>query len=299
MADLTVIIPSFNMQKGAVAAIYSVLKQDIDTDIILVDDFSIPSIHLPIELLQHPRVNLIRHEKQRGASAARNTGIKNCKSEWIGFLDSDDIFIPNTLGRRLKFVKEVTNTVDKSKFLVCCASVDCYANIANPHIRIPKVASTAKEFASGCWYRPGSCAIAHRTMYEKFPLDEGIKRLEDFDWSIRFGLEEGKLFVDNTVGTLVKMSHRSNISNVVTSSRAIIKKHKKMKKIRPDIWNVLCAYLSYEIGVAAIKEKHFFLSFKHICLSFLRVPRFHKHLSPGWFFMPYNQEGRETMREIK
>jgi glycosyltransferase involved in cell wall biosynthesis len=42
--------------------------------------------------------------ERKGAQAARNTGIKSAKGDWIAFLDSDDQFLPDSLDSRLRVV---------------------------------------------------------------------------------------------------------------------------------------------------------------------------------------------------
>ncbi len=58
-------------------------------------------------LLQDPRVRYVRHEEKKGQNAALNTGIQNSNGDYIGFLDSDDMWIPQKLELQL-------NALDKA-----------------------------------------------------------------------------------------------------------------------------------------------------------------------------------------
>lgn len=51
------------------------------------------------------RVKLIRHEKNGGPAAARNTAIAAAGGRWIAFLDSDDLWLPEKLERTLAHAK--------------------------------------------------------------------------------------------------------------------------------------------------------------------------------------------------
>ncbi len=79
-----------------IRAINSVLSQTyFNLELIVVDDSpkdfeERQDIKLYIESLTDSRIRLIQHEENIGACAARNTGIKNAKGDFIAFLDDDD-----------------------------------------------------------------------------------------------------------------------------------------------------------------------------------------------------------------
>ncbi len=49
-----------------------------------------------------PRITLIRHERNRGGGAARNTGYRAGSAPFVAFLDSDDEWLPTKLERQLE-----------------------------------------------------------------------------------------------------------------------------------------------------------------------------------------------------
>ena len=68
-------------------------------EIVIVDDHS-PEEYVPfVETFYQrvkdicPRTKLVIHEENKGLSAARNTGIKNCSSDYILFHDNDNIML--------------------------------------------------------------------------------------------------------------------------------------------------------------------------------------------------------------
>jgi glycosyltransferase involved in cell wall biosynthesis len=92
---LAVIIPVFNQARFLADAIMSVLAQTRPANqIIVVDDGSTDD---PAGVVaQFPTVRLIRTEN-RGPSAARNTGLRNCTASYVVFCDADDRLLPTAL----------------------------------------------------------------------------------------------------------------------------------------------------------------------------------------------------------
>lgn len=95
--SITVIIPIYNVEAYIADCIKSLAEQTYKGfDIIAVDDCctddSIKTMLDAINTYTLPkeRIHIVRHERNRGLSAARNTGIKESKADYVFFLDSDD-----------------------------------------------------------------------------------------------------------------------------------------------------------------------------------------------------------------
>lgn len=100
---VSVIIPTYNREHLIGRAIQSVLNQTYrDFEIIVVDDGSTDNIGEVVKSFNDERIRYIRHEKNKGAAAARNTGIKAAKGEYIAFQDSDDEWLPEKLEKQMK-----------------------------------------------------------------------------------------------------------------------------------------------------------------------------------------------------
>ncbi|MCK4529078.1 glycosyltransferase, partial [candidate division WOR-3 bacterium] len=100
---VSVIIPTYNRVHLIGRAIQSVLEQSYqDFEIIVVDDASTDNTGEVVRSLKDERIRYIRHEKNKGAAAARNTGIKVARGEYIAFQDSDDEWLPEKLEKQMK-----------------------------------------------------------------------------------------------------------------------------------------------------------------------------------------------------
>lgn len=98
---LSVIVPVFNMSAGGRLeyCIDSLINQTIDDmEIIAVDDASTDNsldILRGYESRHSSRFKVIAQKKNIKQGGARNTGLKEAKGEWIGFIDSDDWITPD------------------------------------------------------------------------------------------------------------------------------------------------------------------------------------------------------------
>ena len=94
----SVIIPTYNRANLLGDTVESVLDQTFnDFELLVIDDGSTDDTRdLVNSFCDSANIRYIYQENQ-GVGAARNTGIKNARGEWIAFLDSDDLWLPNHL----------------------------------------------------------------------------------------------------------------------------------------------------------------------------------------------------------
>ncbi len=110
---VSVVIPTYNRAELVERAVRSALSQTYsDLEVIVVDDASTDDTGDRLKTLQDndQRVRYIRHDLNRGAQAARNTGIRVSNGEYIAFLDSDDEWLPQKINLQMAlfFHREVT-----------------------------------------------------------------------------------------------------------------------------------------------------------------------------------------------
>ena len=97
--SVTVIIPTYSRVKSTVEAVHSALNQTLKPSRIIVIDDGSPEADfsdLRTQLAGLP-VALIKGEKSSHPGRARNTGLAMSTSQWIAFLDSDDLWRPDKL----------------------------------------------------------------------------------------------------------------------------------------------------------------------------------------------------------
>lgn len=176
----SVIIPVYNRTDTLRTAIESVFLQTFkDYEIIVIDDGSDISVTACLKPYMN-RITFIRHDKNRGVSAARNTGIKNSNGEYLAFLDSDDIWLPHKLATQ----DEVFN----KGWLVSHSDEFWYRE--NRFVNQPKSQTRYggmifDKILDTCRISPSSC-IAHRSVFYKSGIfDENMRVCEDYDLWLR------------------------------------------------------------------------------------------------------------------
>ena len=133
-------IPAYNIEGYIGRAIKSVLAQTRQADeIIVVDDGSTDGTAARIKKFGG-RVHYI-HQDKAGVSAARNTGIKAAKHEWIALLDGDDEWLAEKLQLQNEHLARNPELVWASSNYYCCL---CNENRRSPTIS-PKHATALLE----------------------------------------------------------------------------------------------------------------------------------------------------------
>jgi len=101
----SIVIAAYNVGRFVAEAVESALTQEgAQKEVIVVDDGSTDETPQVLGRFAD-RIRLIRQEN-RGVSAARNRGIREAQTEWIAFLDGDDLFLPGHLARAGQAVTE-------------------------------------------------------------------------------------------------------------------------------------------------------------------------------------------------
>lgn len=96
MVDVSVIVPVYNAETYLDACVQSLLSQTLSTiEIVLVNDGSTDGSGALCDryAAADARVTVV-HQDNKGASAARNAGIRHARGTYIGFVDSDDFVEP-------------------------------------------------------------------------------------------------------------------------------------------------------------------------------------------------------------
>lgn len=187
MPKVSIIIPAFNAERTLHRALHSVLGQTFeDYDVVIVDDASEPPLELKLDRAAEKRVRLIGNPENLGAGPSRNVAISAGDSELIAFLDADDVWLPNKLSAQIEMMDHAPSGCEAGFgpfFLERPSSgerVLCRPGLPQPDRQFDAM-------LLGCSISPGSTLIVRRTAFDEIgPFDSNLRRLEDWDWLIRF-----------------------------------------------------------------------------------------------------------------
>lgn len=99
-STVTVIVPGFEVASFAEEALASLIAQTrTDWTAVLVDDGSTDGTGALFDAAAaaDSRFSVVHHPAQQGLSAARNSGLDLVRTPYVGFLDADDVMLPNAL----------------------------------------------------------------------------------------------------------------------------------------------------------------------------------------------------------
>ena len=105
---VSVVMPAHNSQSSLSESVQSVLAQTYrDWELIIVDDASRDgTLVLARQLASNdPRIRVLPLEQNVGVAEARNRGIGAALGQYLAFLDSDDLWLPNKLQVQIDFMR--------------------------------------------------------------------------------------------------------------------------------------------------------------------------------------------------
>ena len=92
---VTVVIPTLGRPHVLTRTVNSALAQTLgNIEVIVVIDGPDKKTEEALQQIHDHRLSIHVHTENRGAAASRNTGVSLAQSQWIAFLDDDDLWMP-------------------------------------------------------------------------------------------------------------------------------------------------------------------------------------------------------------
>lgn len=174
---VSVIIPAYNCEKYIGKAVESALEQDVPLEVLIIDDCSADGTEKEIKrYLDIPYLHYYKNEKNLGAAASRNKGVKYAVGKYVAFLDSDDWWAPGKLKKQLKKMQE-------EKAVICSTGrelVDLEGNSLGKYIPVHERISyhmILKQNEINC-----SSVVLRRDVALEFPMEHEECHEDYFTW---------------------------------------------------------------------------------------------------------------------
>jgi len=195
MAKVSLIIPTFNRPHLLPRCVESAHHAGSNVEVIVVDDASRDETASVCQTL--PNVKYVRLDANRGVAGARNEGLRASTSEYVGFLDDDDLRLPNSIDVQVKMLEAEPDA----------GMVYGRALYGDEQCR-PKGGSYPDELPSGdiFWqlmewnFVPCLTVIFRRKCLERVgPLDESAAGVDDWDLWVRISEQYRVLATEQAV----------------------------------------------------------------------------------------------------
>jgi glycosyltransferase involved in cell wall biosynthesis len=183
---VSVVIPTHNRAKLITRALDSLKNQtNQDFEIFIVDDASTDNTEDVINSYNDSKIRYIRLSENVGQSKARNVAIKQANGEYIGFLDSDDEWLPEKIEKQLKLFEQ---SKDPKLAAVYCGSLekDEIQNKTSVHNGGNVRGDIYVKLLSGfCPSTPTLFLVKKTVLHEVQGFDEFLPTFVDYDLWLR------------------------------------------------------------------------------------------------------------------
>ena len=171
---VSIIMPSYNTAPYIEETIQSVLNQTYTNwELIIVDDCSTDNTDEVLETIKDDRIRCFKNEKNSGAAVSRNKALREAKGQWIAYLDSDDLWMPEKLEKQIEFMEENGYAFSYTNY----EEIDVNGNKTGVRITGPKKITETGMF-NYCW--PGCLTVMYDAEKVGLIQIEDIKKNNDY-----------------------------------------------------------------------------------------------------------------------
>ncbi len=276
MPKVSVIIPTYNRANYICETIDSVLSQTFkDFEIIIVDDGSTDHTRDVLEKYRD-RINY-HYQVNEGAGAARNKAISLSRGEYLGFIDDDDLWLPNKLEVQ---VKELDENPDVA--FVCSGAYQIDGSGQTITYWSAKCTETFENLYEGDFVLNLTVLLRRKCFDEIGGGDASLIISYDYDLWLRVAKTHKFKHINAPLakyrlhGNNLSKNHIIAIKDHITiiSKKYFSDKVTSLKRI------IRISREYYDAGVFYTKEQAYFQATRYFLLSILRFP------CVGYYYWP-------------
>lgn len=226
MAPLvSIVIPTYNRGHCITACIDSALAQTLgDIEIIVVDDCSSDDTAARVAAFTDPRVSYLPQPSNRGGAVARNAGIRASRGEFVAFLDSDDLWLPEKLALQIEGLRQAGPGYGLSYTWLRCVDDD---GLETMRIH-PDVDGDCFErmLVSNFIGSFSNLVVRRALLVEEGGLDENFRSCQDWDLLIRL-CRKARVHCQRDYLVLYLQSVTDKV-RISTNPRSVVQGHRRI-----------------------------------------------------------------------
>lgn len=251
---VSVIIPAFNRADSIAEAVTSVSDQTFeDLEIIVVDDGSTDATRAVVEGLSDGRIHYVAHDENKGANAARNTGVRLARGRYVAFQDSDDRWHPEKLARQ---IAACTSSAAKVCFCAFNRHVGSVcAKVPKDSYRIPSgLSDLQRQVLRGSFISCQTLVIDRDLVLSVGAFDESLQRLQDWELCLRLSQATPVYYLDEALVDVILSgdSISADVRKYEQSAEQILDRHRALFESDPTAEGIL----RLNVALVSLGEKH-------------------------------------------
>lgn len=171
---VSIVMPSWNTARFIAESIRSVLNQTYKNwELLIVDDCSTDNTDEVVASFHDERIRYFHNEKNSGAALTRNRALREARGEWIAFLDSDDLWMPEKLEKQLAFMTKNGYVFSYHEYI----KIDEQSRPLNVYVTGPDIVTKHKMYNYGY---PGCLAFMYSAKVMGTIQIKDIKKNNDY-----------------------------------------------------------------------------------------------------------------------
>lgn len=203
---VSIIMPSYNTAKFISETIESVLAQTYTKwELIIVDDCSTDDTDNVLKkYLADSRIRYLKNGENNGAAVSRNRALREAKGKWIAFLDSDDLWLPEKLGKQIAFMEKNDYHFSYTNY----TEIDENSKVNGQSVTGPEKITQHRMY-NYCWM--GCLTVMYDAEFVGLIQIEDIKKNNDYAMWLKVCKKADCYLLDETLAKYRKRS--GSISN--------------------------------------------------------------------------------------
>ncbi|EMJ0649102.1 glycosyltransferase family 2 protein [Campylobacter sp. RM13744] len=264
MSQISIILPTFNVEKYIERALQSCINQTFrDIEIIVVDDCgNDKSIEIAKEYAKKDeRIKIIHNEKNLGSFASRNIGVFNSNADYIMFLDPDDYL-------ELNACEECVKVLDNNEIDLICFNYNILDIVLKKKYFFIKNSYDINEYLKFLAKKIVDANLYNWSMWTRvFQKQKYLKTFEKIKINFKLTMAEDALFVAlyylecKYIITLDKSLVNYNIQNINSST----KERKNFEKMQFFVENLDFVIYKLNLYSSTLNTMYFLLCQCFIC----------------------------------